>query len=161
MPYASRLQIEAEFKQLCNQEVITPVDVAEYTTTPLIVVSKPNNTVRLCCNFKVSVNPHINVQQYPMPTCSEVFHALAGGTHFTKLDLADASLQLKIDEESKKYVVFTIYKGLYCVNRLAFSLTCAPAIFQLVIEQKLAAIPHTQSYFDDIVFTGALAEEHL
>ena len=51
--------------------------------------------------------------------------------------------------------------GLYCVNRLAFGVACAPAIFQSVIEQVLVAVPYTQPYLDDIVVTGATAEKHL
>ena len=76
-----------------------------------------------------------------MPTCDEVFQTLAGGQHFTKLDLADAYLQLELDEESRRYVVYTTHKGLFRVNRLAFGLACAPAIFQAVIEQVLAGVP--------------------
>lgn len=129
-------------------------------TTPLVVFPKPNGRVRVCGDFKVSVNPYLNVQQYPMPTCDEVFQKLAGGQRFTKLDLADAYLQLEMDEESKRYLVFTTHKGLYRVNRLAFGLSCAPTIFQSVIEQVLAAVPQTQPYLDDIVVTGATSEEH-
>lgn len=96
-----------------------------------------------------------------MPNCDEVFQKLAGGQHFTKLDLADANLELELDEESRRYVVITTHKGLYRVNRLAFGLACAPAIFQAVIEQILAGIPQTQPYLDDIFVTGATREEHL
>ena len=161
VPYAFRPAVESELERLQLQGIITPVDVAEYTTTPLVVVPKQNGAVRICGDFKVSVNPHLNVQNYPMPTCDEVFQKLRGGQHFTKLDLADAYLQLELDEESRRYTVFTTHKGLFRVNRLAFGLACAPAIFQSVIEQVLAAIPHTQPYLDDIVVTGATTEEHL
>ena len=160
VPFAYRPQVEAELDRLEKQGVLTPADVAEFTTTPLVVDPKSNGTVCICGDFKVSVNPHLNVQQYPMPTCEEVFQRLAGGTRFTKLDLADAYLQLEMDEESCRYLVFTTHKGLYRVIRLAFGLACAPAIFQSVIEQVLASIPHTQPYLDDIVVTGATPEEH-
>ena len=161
VPYAFQPAVEKELERLQSQGIISPVDMAEFTTTPLVVVQKPNGAVRICGDFKVSVNPHLNVQHYPMPTCAEVFQKLRGGQHFTKLDLADAYLQLELDEESRRYTVFTTHKGLFRVNRLAFGLACAPAIFQSVIEQVLAAIPHTQPYLDDIVVTGATTQEHL
>ena len=160
VPFAYRPLVEEELDRLVKQGVLSPVEVAEFTTTPLVVVPKPNGRVRICGDFKVSVNPHLNVQQYPMPTCDEVFQMLAGGQHFTKLDLADAYLQLELDDESRRYVVFTTHKGLFRVNRLAFGLACAPAIFQAVIEQVLAGVPQTQPYLDDIVITGATREEH-
>ena len=161
VPYAFRPAVESELERLQLQGIIMPVDVAEYTNTPLVVVPKQNGAVRICGDFKVSVNPHLNVQNYPMPTCDEVFQKLCGGQHSTKLDLADAYLQLELDEESRRYTVFTTHKGLFRVNRLAFGLACAPAIFQSVIEQVLAAILHTQPNLDDIVVTGANTEEHL
>ena len=160
VPYAYRPLVKEELERLVQEGVITPVDVAEYTTTPLFVVPKSNGRVRDCGDFKVSVNPHLNVQQYFMPTCDEVFQKLAGGQCFTKLDLADAYLQLEMGEESRRYLVFTTHKRLYRVNRLAFGLACAPAIFQSIIEQVLVAVPHTQQYLDDIVVTGATAEKH-
>ena len=52
-----------------------------------------------------------------MPTCDEVFQKLRGGQQFTKLDLADAYLQLELDEESRRYTVFTTHKGLFRVNQ--------------------------------------------
>ena len=62
--------------------IITPVEVAEFTTTPLVVISKHKETVRICGDFKVSVNPHLNGQQYPRPSCNEVFQKLSGGKQF-------------------------------------------------------------------------------
>ena len=116
VPYAYRPLVEAKLERLVQQEVLTPVDVAEYTTTLLVVVPKPNGRVRICRDFKVSVNSHLNVQQYIMPTCDKVFEKLAGWQCFTKLDLAEENLPFEIDEESRRYLVFTTHKRLYRVN---------------------------------------------
>ena len=129
VPYAYRPLVEKELERLQQRGIITKVEVAEFTTIPLVVVPKPNGTVRVCGDFKVSLKPHLNVQQYPMPTSDEVFNKLAGGECFTKLDLADAYLQLELDEESRRYTVFTSHKGLFRVNHLTFGLSAAPAIF--------------------------------
>lgn len=96
------------------------MDVAKYTTTPLVVVPKPNGRVLGFGDFKVSVNPRLNVQQYFIPTCNKVFSKLAGGHCFAKLDLADTYLQLDMNEESQRYLVIMTHKGPYSVNRLAF-----------------------------------------
>ena len=161
VPYAYRPLVEEELSRMVKAKVLTPIDVAEFTTTPLVVVPKANGSIRICGDFKVSVNPHLHVQQYPMPSCNEVFQKLAGGHRFTKLDFADTYLQLEMDEKSRRYLVYTTHKGLYRVNRLAFGLACAPAVFQSVIEQVLAPLPKTQAYLDDIVVTGSTVEEHL
>ena len=76
-----------------------------------------------------------------MPNPQELFQALNGGCKFTKLDLADAYLQIELNEESKKMVVINTHKGLYRYRRLPFGLNSAPAIFQQIIDQTVAGIP--------------------
>lgn len=77
------------------------------------------------------------------------------------LDLAESCLQLELNKESRRYFVLTTHKGFVCVNRLAFGLACALAIFQAVIEQVLASAPQTLAYLDDIVVIGLTLKEHL
>ncbi|MFH4977117.1 hypothetical protein AB6A40_003826 [Gnathostoma spinigerum] len=44
---------------------------------------------------------------------------------------------------------------------MPFGIASAPAIFQRVMDQLLAGIPHCAAYLDDIIVTGANEEEHL
>ena len=48
VPYAYRPQVKVKLERLVKQGVLTPDDVAEYTTTPLVIVPKPNSCVRVC-----------------------------------------------------------------------------------------------------------------
>ena len=54
-----------------------------------------------------------------------------GGKYFSKLDLANAYLQIPVEEGSREY--FT-HKGLFQYNRLPFGVASASAIFQRAIE---------------------------
>ena len=153
--------MESELQRLVNLGVLTPIDKAEYSNTPLVAVLKPNGAVRICGDFKVSLNPHLNAQRYPLPTVTEVLQTAAGGQRFFKIDLADAYLQVELDEESRKYVVITTHKGLFQMNRLAFGLSAAPAIFQSIIEQILRPVQRAQPYLDDVLVTGKTTTEHL
>lgn len=40
---------------------------------PLVAVPKPDGGVRLCGNFKVTVNQALNVDQYPLPTAQDLY----------------------------------------------------------------------------------------
>ena len=98
---------------------------------------------------------------YPLSLPEELFHKLNGGTKFTKLDLADAYLQIELDENSKQLVVLNTHQGLYCYKRMSFGLSCAPAIFQRIIKQTLADIPGVACYLDDIIITGKTEKDHM
>ena len=161
LPHALKPRVEAKLQRLVSIGVLTPVDIAEYATTPFVAVPKPNGAIRICGDFKVSLNSQLNVQRYPLPTVAEVLHTAAGGTRFSKLDLADAYLQVELDEESGTYVVLTTHRGFFQVNRLAFELAAAPAIFQSIIEQILRPVDHTQPYLDNVLVTGTSTERHL
>jgi len=80
---------------------------------------------------------------------------------FSKLDLANAYLQLALDEDSKKFVTISTQKGLYRYNRLPFGVASAPAIFQRTMEGLLGDIPNVHVYLDDILVSGSSRSEHL
>lgn len=48
-----------------------------------------------------------------LPKPEELFQAINGDCKFSKLDLADAYLQIKIEEDSRKMVVIKTHQGLY------------------------------------------------
>ena len=160
LPFAIKPIVGAELDQLEKRGVIEKVSQSDWAT-PVVVVRKPGGKVRLCGDFKVTINPILKNDVYPLPLPEELFHKLNGGTKFTKLDLADAYLQIELDENSKQLVVLNTHQGLYCYKRMPFGLSCAPAIFQRIIEQTLAGLPGVACYLDDIIITGRTEKDHL
>lgn len=129
--------------------------------TPLVAVPKPDGRVRLCGDFKVTVNPSLSVDQYPLPKVDDLLVTLAGGKRFTKLDLTQAYLQLALHPELKKYCTINTHRGLYQYNRLPFGIASVPTQFQKVMNTILQGAPGAMCYIDDILVTGATDEEHL
>ena len=72
--------------------------------------------MRICSDYKVTVNRVAKVDTYPLPRIEDLFASLAGGKLFSKLDLAHAYQQIPLSEESKKLVVINTHKGLYRYN---------------------------------------------
>ena len=50
-------------------------------------VPKKEGSVRLCGDYKVTVNPELQAGQYPLPRIEDGFANLAGGWEFLKIDL--------------------------------------------------------------------------
>ena len=59
-------------------------------------ISKKDSTVRICGHFKVTLNPALEVDQYPLPKIEDIFANLAEGEKFSKIDLKQANLQLHL-----------------------------------------------------------------
>ena len=90
-----------------------------------------------------------------------MFVRIAGGTTFTKLDLSQAYQQVPLIEESRKFVVVNIHRGLFRYNRLPFSVPSAPGIFQRIMENLLKDILGVVVYLDDILISGKTDSKHL
>lgn len=91
--------------------MITPVEHSDWAT-PVVPVNKKDGSGRLCGDFKVTLNSQLCVDKYPVPRIEDLFASLAGGQHFSKLDLANAYLQMEVEEESKKLLTISTQKGL-------------------------------------------------
>ena len=160
IPYALKAKVDQELARLERADVIEPIQYSDWAA-PIVPVLKRDGSVRICGDYKVTVNRASTIDTYPLPRVNDLFASLAGGKTFSKLDLAHAYQQIPIDEKSQQLVVINTHRGLFRYKRLPFGVASAPAIFQRAIEGILRGIPHTSVYIDDILVTGGSEEEHL
>ena len=160
LPLAYLDGVKAEIQRNVDAGILERVDSSAWAA-PIVPVRKPNGTIRICGDFKVTVNPQMWIDQHPIPSIDELMARLENGQKFTKLDLSDAYLQLELDESSKALVVINTPLGLFKYNRMPFGIANAPAIFQRTIDQVIAGIPKCAAYLDDILITGTDEQEHL
>ena len=65
-------------------------------------VVKGDGSIRICGDFKRTINKAAKTKIYPLPWIEELFACLSGGQTFTTLDLSHAYLQLELEEESQE-----------------------------------------------------------
>ncbi|XP_062501416.1 uncharacterized protein K02A2.6-like [Corticium candelabrum] len=129
--------------------------------SPIVPVPKADGSVRICENFRVTINFALEVEQDPLPRPEDIFATFSGGQQFSILDLECAYLLVELDAKSRSYVTINTHKGLFRYTRLPFGVARAPAIFQQVMEQVLHGIPNVACYLDDILIKGKNEVEHL
>ena len=159
VPFALRANVEDELDRMQDARIIRPVEFSEWAA-PIVPVLKSTGAVRICGDYKVTINGAVKVDKYPIPNVSDLFTQLSGGTVYTMLDMSHAYQQVVLDEESRPLTTINTSKGLFEFERLPFGVSSSPGIFQRIMEQLLQNIPMTVVYLDDILVTGRIHEEH-
>lgn len=88
--------------RLLDLGILEPLEHSEWATS-IVVVPKMDSSVRICGDFKGTLNQRINVDQYPPPRVDEIFSNLSEEKQFTKVDLRNAHLQMEIEEGQQRY----------------------------------------------------------
>ena len=160
VPFALKAAIERDLDRLESEGILEKVSYSEWAA-PVVPVPKTEGTIRLCGDYKVTINPQLEIDQYPLLKPDNIFATLAEGKWFSKIDLKHAYQQLNLAENSRPYVTVNTHRGLYRYTRLPFGVASAPAQFQKVMDTVLQGLPKVICYLDDILISGTTPQEHL
>ena len=89
LPYALKDKVEKELLRLQESGVIKPIQFSDWAA-PIVPVVKSDGSIRICGDYKVTVNAVAKLETYPLPKVADSFAALSGGVLFSKLDLSNA-----------------------------------------------------------------------
>ena len=159
VPYALKMQVEMEIKRLESEGAWEKITYSDWAT-PLVPVMKENGRVRLCGDYKVTVNPQLQVAQHPLPNPKDMFAALGGCKLFSKLDLRQAFNQMMMDKRSREICTVNTSLGLYRPKRLPYGIASSPALWQETMDKIFAGIPGVFVFIDDILVAGKDKQEH-
>ena len=158
VPFALRATVDNELQRLGVTGVIVPVKHYDWAA-PIVPVLKTNGEVRICGDYKLTVNKAAKVDQYPIPNIDYLYSNLSGGVAYSKLDLSHAYEQVCISSESQHLTTITTLKGLFAYTRLCYGVSSAQGIFQRVMEQIAQGLPMVAVYLDDILVSGRTYKE--
>ena len=96
-----RAKVEDEIERLESEGIITLTNWSEWAM-PVVAIPKPDRTAQLCGDYKVMVNPAIELDKYPLLTTEEIFASLTVGVIFSKLDLRQIYLQMEVDDDTQR-----------------------------------------------------------
>ncbi|XP_026530759.1 uncharacterized protein K02A2.6-like, partial [Notechis scutatus] len=163
VPFAHKPKIDEQLDKLIAQGVLEPIDHAQWET-PIVTPIKPDGSLRICGDYKATLNHALQQSAYPVPVVQHLLHSLEGGKVFAKLDLAQAYQQLPVDAETAEAQTIVTHRGAFKCNRLQFGVSVAPGIFQSLMERLLQGIKGVVPYFDDVLIaapTRSQLEKHL
>lgn len=159
IPFAFRDKIEESIKDYVKCGMLSSVEHSQWGT-PLVPILKPDGNIRICADYKTTVNKFVEDVNYPLPLISDIFARLGGNSIFSKLDMKFAYNQLELDDETKRILTWSTPFGIFTMNRLPFGVKPAAAVFQREIEKVLMGIPGVLNYLDDIIIAAPNLDEH-
>ncbi|XP_073687797.1 uncharacterized protein [Garra rufa] len=129
--------------------------------SPIVVVRKKNNSVRLCIDFR-KLNSQTIKDAYALPNLEEVFSVLTGSKWFSVLDLKSGYYQIEMEETDKHKTAFVCPQGFWEFNRMPQGITNAPSSFQRLMERCMGDLNRKKVlvFIDDLIVFSETLEEH-
>lgn len=82
--------MERALNQKIDDSILTPVESSDWAT-PIVLVVKKDGYVRICTNYKLTLNKAIEVYRYPLTWVEDLLDRLhGGGERFSKINLSQA-----------------------------------------------------------------------
>jgi len=119
--------------------------------------------VRLCGDYKITINPVLNGTEYPLPKIEHLYAKIAGAKYFSKIDLKDAYqqlIELLLDNDSQRFTTINTIKSLFKYTRVPFGLKSSAGEFQRAIESITSKVKGVKVFIDDIIVSRSTIAEH-
>ena len=153
VPFGKIAQVDDAIDELISKGVFVPTDSTTWGT-PLVPVEKSDGSIRLCADYKVTINKALRPHPQQIPLVNQLAMNLQGCEVFAELDLAQAYLQLPVTDRAAEAQTVVTHRGAFRVTRLQFGVSTAPGEFQSRMEKLMYGLQGVVVYFDNI-FVGA------
>ena len=169
VPYGIQDEMEAKWDDF--YETHTSVDGRDLFVASQVVPVVRNKEgekkkIRLCSNYKNTINEHLLDEPHVYSTCNEQLDKLRG-EHRTTLDLSGAFKQIPVpDKFSQKVLAVVTPFGFAVPTRMPFGVKTAPGIWTSNMNKLIHGmggkppLESTACIVDDVCVTGASPQEH-
>lgn len=150
LPFMLKPKIDEKLDGFLGQVVFKPV-LNVLRKTLIVTPVKPKRDVRICVDYKCTINKALQDHAYPFPVVSHVLASLAGTKILGKLDLTQPYQQFPVDDATAEAQIIVTQRGVFWVWQLQFGVSVAPGIFQNPMNCLLKGIPGVQPFFEDVL----------
>jgi hypothetical protein len=152
--------IDQQVEEMLQSGIIEPA--ASPWASNVVLAKKKDGSLRLCVDYR-NLNAVTYQDTYPLPHIDTCLNTLQGAAWFSTLDLRSGYYNIPIREIDKDKTAFITRRGSWRYNVMPFGLTCAPSVFQRLMDLVLCGLTFEACmvYLDDIIIFGPDFDTHL
>ncbi|KFD61463.1 hypothetical protein M514_26359 [Trichuris suis] len=147
-----------ELEELIRRGILVPS--RSPWSSPIHLVPKDKGRTYRMVGCYERLNAITVPDRYPIPDIQTFSDQLDGSVVFSKIDLARAYAQIKMNARDQPKTAITTPFGLYEYTRMPFGLRNAAQTFQRLMDAVLRGLPRVFSYIDDILVFSRSDSEH-
>lgn len=152
-------RVNKKLDELLDADIIERVNGHSQYISAMVIQPKEDGDIRICLDLR-QINKAILREVHPIPVIEEIILKVGNSKWFSLMDIKQAFHQIEISPKSRPITTFITSKGLYRYKRLLFGISCAPEIFQKVMENILANCEGVIVFIDDILVYGQTKQIH-
>jgi hypothetical protein len=147
--HALRDAVKIEVNEMLRIGIIEPSD-SPYNA-PIVLVKKPNNTIRFCCDFR-GLNLKTKFDCEPTASADDIYAKLGKDKYLSKFDFTKGYWQTSIPEEYRDLISFsTPEQGCFRFCRTPFGLKNSGATFNRLMRLLPEGANDIDNFVDDII----------
>uniref|UniRef100_A0A5S6Q436 RNA-directed DNA polymerase n=1 Tax=Trichuris muris TaxID=70415 RepID=A0A5S6Q436_TRIMR len=147
-----------ELDELVSRGILVPS--SSQWSSPIHLVSKDNGASFRMVGSYERLNAITVPDRYPVPDLQTFADRLDGSTIFSKIDLARAYAQIKMNTADQAKTAITTPFDLFEYTRMPFGLKNAAQTFQRLMDTVVRGLPRVFVYIDDILVFSRTDDEH-
>ena len=153
VPVAIRERLRETLEDLERREIVVRVTTPTSWISSMVVVPKPNGTLRICLDPKDLIVLS-NERIIPCLPSKKLRLGSMEPIVFTVLDVACGFWHVALDERSSFLTTFNTPFGRYRWKRMPFGIKSAPEIFQRKMHELIEGLNGVEVIADDFVVVG-------
>ncbi len=151
-------EINKQLNEMLDNDICRPS--SSPWSSRVILVKKKDGSMRFVVDYR-DLNDVTKKDAYPMPNLKDILDKINGSCYFSKMDMASAYWAVPIREQDKEKTAFSVPRGQYEMNVMAFGLCNSQATYQRLADKALTDEPNADSFVDDVLAHNSSFGLHL
>ncbi|VDP87157.1 unnamed protein product [Echinostoma caproni] len=122
LPYGQQKGVLKALQNMEQDGVISKVESSAWATSIVVAMKSDGRTPRICRDYRLTLNHRLRRCAATTVEPEDFMKSLHGSQYFSKIDLADAHLQIPLDVEFRYLTTINTPWGMYQYNFLPFGL---------------------------------------